>query len=300
MKTFLTLLLASALAHGASTIDATNANAYGANVGWVNFQGDGPNGAVIGEFICSGSIYSANCGWISLGNGTPANGIRYQNSIATDFGVNTQDYVSNGVKFEAKLRGYAYGANIGWVNFESNGDPRVDLSTGRLLGFAYSANVGWIELSGTGVTLATTTIASGIDTDEDGIPDAWERLYAGNLTTLGRSTDHDGDGILDAEEYAADTNPLDPSDRLRITLLVPPRQLVANGPFLTDLGWTSKPSRTYSVETNPDLVSLWDTPVSDIIPSAGTATTLRFTDIQAGKRFYRVRVQLPLRSFLPQ
>ena len=294
MKTFPTLLLVSAFAHAATTIDPANPNAYGANVGWVNARGDVSNGAVVGEFICSGSIYSANCGWIHLGSGAPANGIRYQNSTATDFGVNTQDYVANGVTFEAKLRGYAYGANIGWVNFESNGNPRVDLSTGRLLGFAYSANVGWIALSGTGVTLATTAIAAGIDSDGDGIPDAWERSFAGNITTLGAGTDRDRDGVSDVNEYAADTHPLDPSDRLQITLLMPPRQLVANGPFLTDLGWTSKPSRKYAIETNPDLLSLWDAPLTGIIPSSGAATTLRFTDIQAGKRFYRVRAKLPL------
>ena len=27
---------------------------------------------------------------------------------------------------------YAYGANIGWINFEAVGAPKVDLTTGRL------------------------------------------------------------------------------------------------------------------------------------------------------------------------
>src|SRR5882757_2432632 len=86
MKTFLTLLwLAAALAVGeaATTINTANKFAYGANLGWLDWRGDTANGAVIGEYVCSGSIYSANTGWISLGGGTPANQIQYQNNSAT-------------------------------------------------------------------------------------------------------------------------------------------------------------------------------------------------------------------------
>ena len=82
-------LLASAPgSHAATTIAAAYSFAYGANLGWMNCRGDVTNGAVVGEFVCSGSIYSANCGWISLGSGTPANGFSYANNSATDFGVN--------------------------------------------------------------------------------------------------------------------------------------------------------------------------------------------------------------------
>jgi len=33
---------------------------------------------------------------------------------------------------------------------------------------------------------------------------------------------------------------------------------------------------------------------ANIVPSAGAVTTQSFTDVQAGKRFYRVRAKLPL------
>ena len=108
----------------ATTIDSPNRYAYGANVGWMDWRGDTNNGAVIGEYVCKGRIYAANVGWINLGSGTPADGISYQNLAAGDFGVNN-DGLGN-------LRGYAWGANIGWLNFETNGAPLVDLRTGTL------------------------------------------------------------------------------------------------------------------------------------------------------------------------
>ena len=36
------------------------------------------HGAAIGEYVCSGYIYSGYVGWIHLGDGTPANGIQYE------------------------------------------------------------------------------------------------------------------------------------------------------------------------------------------------------------------------------
>lgn len=290
------LLLAPMLAQAASNIDpaVANSHAYGANIGWINTRGDGANGAVVGEFICSGFIYSANCGWIHLGGGAPANGIRYQNNSATDFGVNTEQYFANGTTFEAKLRGFAYGANIGWVNFEPTGDPRVNLVNGKLLGYAWGMNVGWIALSETGVNVIATSLAPGADSDADGIPDNWERFFAGNLTLLTATGDRDGDGILDKDEYAADTNPFSGSDRLQITAFVAPRQVGGVGPVVSDLTWTSKPSRKYSIEISGDLIAPFAPAFSNITPDLGATTFERYTDAAAMKKFYRIRAKLPL------
>ena len=85
------------------------------------------------------------------GPACPANGIQYSNTSATDFGVNC----TAGAPGEKNLRGFAYGANIGWVNFEATGNPRVILSTGQLRGFVYSANCGWINLNDATVFVQT-------------------------------------------------------------------------------------------------------------------------------------------------
>lgn len=48
----------------------------------------------------------------------------------------------------------------------------------------------------------------GADTDADGIPDAWEQTYFGNLTTATAAGDNDGDGLSDVAEYLAQTEPM--------------------------------------------------------------------------------------------
>jgi hypothetical protein len=133
-----------------TTINGTNHYAYGANLGWVDWRGDATHGAVIGTNVCSGYIYSANFGWISLGNGSPANGLHYQNNSASDFGVN--------VDSSGNLSGYAYGANIGWINFTNPGTPKVDLASGSLSGSVWSANWGWISLSNTVASVQTSAL----------------------------------------------------------------------------------------------------------------------------------------------
>jgi hypothetical protein len=264
-----------------STITATNKFAWGANLGWLDWRGDTNNGAVIGEYVCSGSIYAANAGWINLGNGSPTNGIRYQNLGLGDFGVNHDG--------QGNLRGYAYGANIGWINFESNGAPHINLSNGRFTGFVYSANCGWIALSNAWALVQTTTITPGADTDGDGMADAWERDYFGGLAA-GAGADPDNDGFSNLQEYLAGTNPNDTDDKLLIT-----SESFSSGGTAATLAWRSSLTRNYTIEKTLDLsASGWfDSGLGLIVPD-GASTTRNFGDTNAAARFYRVRAFRPL------
>ncbi len=278
----LAIFLVSTAARAATTIDAVNKYAYGANIGWIDWRGDTANGGVIGQYVCSGFIYSANIGWINLGSGVPTNGIYYQNLSASDFGVN-QDGLGN-------LRGYAYGANIGWINFEAIGAAKVDLKTGRFSGNAYSANCGWISLSNATAFVQTDTIAPAVDSDGDGIADAWERIHFGNLTTANATSDFDGDKFSDRSEYVADTDPMNSSSYLRITAFT-----FASGGTNVNLTWSSALTRCYFLQKDLDLATgTWHDSGLGMISPDGASTSRGFTDTNAPNRFYRVQAVLPL------
>jgi hypothetical protein len=57
-----------------------------------------------------------------------------------------------------------------------------------------------------GVPSVADILLIGDDSDNDGLPDAWERNFLGTLGS-GASDDPDGDGLTNAEELAAGTNP---------------------------------------------------------------------------------------------
>ena len=73
---------------GATTINPADKQAYAANLGWMDWRGDTSNGAVIGEYVCAGYVWGGNTGWLHLGDGSPVNGVQYQNDSASDYGVN--------------------------------------------------------------------------------------------------------------------------------------------------------------------------------------------------------------------
>jgi hypothetical protein len=294
MKARIVLLCATLVAVGsqaATTINPVNKFAYGANIGWLNWQGDGANGAVIGAFACSGNVWGANVGWINLGSGAPANGVRYQNNNAVDFGVN-HDGVGN-------LTGHAWGANIGWLTFTNRTDsgtpydgPRVDLVTGKLSGFVWSANCGWISLSNQFAFVQTDSINYGPDTDGDGLPDAWELQHAPNLGVLNGSGDNDGDGLSNAEEFVADTDPLDPNSNLRITSIV---KLDGSQPMT--LTWLSRPTRQYLIRSNPNVIDPqpWaEIGIGLVTPDPGTSTTRDVTPVPDPTQFYVIEAVTPL------
>ena len=277
--------LCAAISLAESTVDPAAAFAWGGNVGEFNWRPSLADGVVTGEYVCSGKVWAANAGWINLGSGTPANGIRYQNTDGADSGVN--------LLADGSLRGLAWGANIGWVNFEATGNPRIDFATGILRGYAWAANVGWITLDDGGSHfVATTQIAPGADTDTDGITDAWELEHAGNLTTLTLDGDADGDGIPDVAEYAADSDPLNATDTgLRITDFA-----VSPDTTLVSLAWTSRLSRRYHIESTADLTAgVWtESTLAEISPDSDATTTRDLSEPAATRRFYRIRAVRPL------
>jgi hypothetical protein len=267
-------------AFAATTIDPVHKYAFAANLGWLNWSGDTANGAVIGDYVCSGYLYAANAGWINLGSGSPVNGIRYQNLAANDFGVN-HDGLGN-------LRGYAYGANIGWINFENTGAPTVDFKTGNLSGSVWSANCGWISLSNAVAYVQTDSFWPGM-LDANGLPIAWEFTYFG-ASGVDPNADPDHDGQSNLQEYLAGTNPTNAADVLEITAYT-----TAPGGTTNLVTWTSVPTRFYYLQKTLGLgVPAWLDSGLGLIAPDGATTTRAVADTNAPMRFYRVRAVRPL------
>jgi hypothetical protein len=281
MKRFFLTMLSFGLAVSSradTTIDAINHHAYGANHGWLDCRGDTANGAVIGEYVCSGYIYAANVGWINLGSGSPANGIYYQNTSASDFGVN-QDGLGN-------LRGYAWGANIGWMNFEATGVPRVDPLTGNFSGCAWSANCGWISLSNAFARVQTDSLRPGA-LAANGLPVAWLLANFGT-TGVDPNADPDHDGMSNAQECLAGTDPNDADSNLRI------RFFSRGSPTDTHIvvEWDSVPSRFYVLQATPSLnAGAWTDYLSNPVPGWNS---VGFDDMNPTNKFFRVRTYRPL------
>jgi len=290
MKLFLLALLSilslqsSALLHAATTIEAANRYAWGANIGWLDWSGGSgqtATGVLISQYVCSGYIYSANIGWINLGSGSPANGIQYQNNSATDFGVNLDAF--------GNLRGYAWGANIGWINFETNGAPAINMITGNLNGYVWSANCGWISLSNAVAYVQTDSIQPG-PLAPDGLPIAWLLLNFGT-TNVNASADPTGKGMTIGQDYLAGTDPNDVNSLFRIT-----SGSFSSGGTSAALTWDSVPTRYYYLQKALNLNSnIWsDSGLGLVSPAAGSTTTSGFTDTNAPLRFYRVVAVRPL------
>lgn len=104
----------------------------------------------------------------------------------------------------------------------------------------------------------------GVDSDGDGLPDAWEQalisIYGGSLASIKPNDDTDGDGISNLNEYLAGTYAFDPTDGFRLALTS-----VSGG--ASRMEFLAIRGRTYTIQSSANLQQ-W-TPVNFSVVTGG-------------------------------
>jgi CubicO group peptidase (beta-lactamase class C family) len=124
------------------------------------------------------------------------------------------------------------------------------------------------------------------DSDSDGLPDAWELAHGFPTNSAANAAlDSDGDGVSNAQEYEAGTNPTNALSYLKVDSLALDH---AAGARLTFFAMSNK---TYAVESRLALEATAWTRVADVTAAASNRV-VEITDASVsgtdGQRFYRL------------
>ncbi|HMO03317.1 MAG TPA: carbohydrate-binding protein [Kiritimatiellia bacterium] len=125
-----------------------------------------------------------------------------------------------------------------------------------------------------------------VDSDGDGIDDAWEMLHFGNLTTANATSDWDGNGFRDRDEFRAGTNPKDSTEYLRAAQMehqADPRHVV--------IRWHGANGRSYNLYRAASLIEGTYICIGSNLPYVPAMNS--FTDQvgEADALFYLIEVQ---------
>ena len=132
------------------------------------------------------------------------------------------------------------------------------------------------------ITVISSSPSGGVDTDGDGMPDAWENIHDFNALVPDASADADHDGFTNLEEYLAGTDPRDAGSRLRI-------DSVQRDSSQTRILFAAITGRSYSVQYREALDgSPWQTLTSVPAGIADQSAVAIDPSTTRHQRFYRL------------
>jgi hypothetical protein len=137
------------------------------------------------------------------------------------------------------------------------------------------------------VIVTSSTIAAGLDSDGDGMPDVWEAANGLNRAIPDADQDSDGDGFTNFQEYLAGTNPRERGAVLRLGAA-----LLADNKV--KLSFEAVAGRSYTLQER-DRVSIgaWNS-LASFAPQATNRIAQWMDATSSGARFYRLLTpQLP-------
>jgi hypothetical protein len=126
---------------------------------------------------------------------------------------------------------------------------------------------------------------TGKDGLPDGLPDDWQAMYWGVKASgwPAGSVDSDGDGVSNAREFQAGTNPLDPNSVLRMWFTW------SRSIRLFLFNWNTQPGFVYQVQVSTDLID-W-TNFGNARFAAGSTDSVTFTSNQVAEYYRVIRVR---------
>ncbi len=98
------------------------------------------------------------------------------------------------------------------------------------------------NMAGVATSAVAVVTVSNLDSDGDGVPDAWELAHGTDPNVNDAGLDPDGDGMSNGTEFVAGTHPRDSASYLRVDL-----NETGPGPAGRTVSFTAVSNRTYSV-----------------------------------------------------
>jgi Tol biopolymer transport system component len=121
-----------------------------------------------------------------------------------------------------------------------------------------------------------------LDSDGDGMDDAFEKFYFGDLTHNGMG-DSDGDGLSDWMESKTGTDPMNPASRFS------PQVAASLSTGQIRITWESTPGRSYRVQYKDDLDQPnWNDLNAGVLVTGARATCWDTRSGTSNQRFYRI------------